>query len=161
NIFEKDGAIGWRERNLLVGRLDLVGVLQDQCTRMSSRNSMCAHKHDIGRFSSHPSFGNRHSRVLRPELQDDPCLTAARGNKPFDPFIVAAFAPRHSPYVIVREVQSLTTPCLDLIDKYISREDEIRLLAAIDERPWSTELRRRVQHYGYTYEYKQRSLSRE
>jgi alkylated DNA repair dioxygenase AlkB len=39
---------------------------------------------------------------------------------------------------------------------YLSEEDAARLIAAVDSEPWLTELRRRVQHYGWRYDYKRR-----
>ncbi len=47
---------------------------------------------------------------------------------------------------------------LQLIPDYISQEEHDRLLAAIDRQPWLTDLKRRVQHYGYRYDYKSRSV---
>ena len=41
---------------------------------------------------------------------------------------------------------------------YISKDEEAQLLHEIDANPWSTELSRRVQHYGYKYDYKARSI---
>jgi alkylated DNA repair dioxygenase AlkB len=49
-------------------------------------------------------------------------------------------------------------PGLTHIPDYISASDEELLLKAIDERPWLSELRRRVQHYGYKYDYKSRNI---
>ncbi|RSM77807.1 2OG-Fe(II) oxygenase [Kibdelosporangium aridum] len=37
--------------------------------------------------------------------------------------------------------------------------DEAALLAHIDAAPWSSELRRRVQHYGHRYDYGRRSVA--
>jgi alkylated DNA repair dioxygenase AlkB len=37
--------------------------------------------------------------------------------------------------------------------------DEAELLARIDVAPWSSELRRRVQHYGHRYDYGRRSVA--
>src|SRR5215213_4449850 len=45
---------------------------------------------------------------------------------------------------------------LTYIADYISESDERDLLAKIDQQAWSNELRRRVQHYGYRYDYKKR-----
>lgn len=45
-------------------------------------------------------------------------------------------------------------PGLQYIDEYITPDQERRLITAIDRREWLTHLKRRVQHYGYTYEYK-------
>src|SRR5262245_53933961 len=35
-----------------------------------------------------------------------------------------------------------------------------QLLREIDAQPWMTDLRRRVQHYGYRYDYRSRSVDR-
>lgn len=50
---------------------------------------------------------------------------------------------------------------LTLITDYITPTIEAELLATIDAAPWSDELRRRVQHYGYRYDYKSRSVTPE
>ena len=47
---------------------------------------------------------------------------------------------------------------LKLYNDVISIEEEERLLSAIDEQPWSSKLKRRVQHYGYTFNYVTRSV---
>ena len=39
---------------------------------------------------------------------------------------------------------------------FVSIEEEKALIDAIDRQYWSQELRRRVQHYGYRYDYKER-----
>lgn len=44
---------------------------------------------------------------------------------------------------------------------FISEEEERALLQAIDQEPWMTDLRRRVQHYGYRYDYSAKWLSEE
>ncbi len=41
---------------------------------------------------------------------------------------------------------------------FITDEDEAKLVALIDEAEWSTELQRRVQHYGWRYDYTQRQI---
>jgi alkylated DNA repair dioxygenase AlkB len=38
--------------------------------------------------------------------------------------------------------------------------EEVALLTQIDARPWLADLKRRVQHYGYKYNYKARAISR-
>jgi alkylated DNA repair dioxygenase AlkB len=40
----------------------------------------------------------------------------------------------------------------------LSAEAQGQLLREIDSQPWITELRRRVQHYGYRYDYRSRSV---
>lgn len=47
---------------------------------------------------------------------------------------------------------------LRLIGGYVSRNDERHLLQMIDANRWMTDLRRRVQHYGYRYDYKARAI---
>ena len=47
---------------------------------------------------------------------------------------------------------------LHCIPNFISEEEHDTLLTAIDERPWLTDLKRRVQHYGYKYDYKARNI---
>lgn len=47
---------------------------------------------------------------------------------------------------------------LRLLPGFITEEEERRLLAAIDDQAWSTQLKRRVQHYGYRYDYKARAV---
>ena len=41
---------------------------------------------------------------------------------------------------------------------FITEEEETKLLACIEGAEWSTELQRRVQHYGWRYDYKQRQI---
>ena len=41
---------------------------------------------------------------------------------------------------------------------FISEEEEAKLVAHIDGAEWSTELQRRVQHYGWRYDYTQRQI---
>ena len=41
---------------------------------------------------------------------------------------------------------------------FITEDEEAELLACIDGAEWSTELRRRVQHYGWRYDYKKRRV---
>lgn len=49
---------------------------------------------------------------------------------------------------------------LRYVPSFVSAADETRLLAAVDAEPWLADLKRRVQHYGYKYDYKARSISR-
>ena len=41
---------------------------------------------------------------------------------------------------------------------FVSKEEESTLVAVIDANEWNTELRRRVQHYGWKYDYTQREI---
>lgn len=47
---------------------------------------------------------------------------------------------------------------LNLIENYISEEEERNLIAQIDKQNWLNDLKRRVQHYGYKYDYKARRI---
>lgn len=55
----------------------------------------------------------------------------------------------------------MTIPGLSYIPEYISQQEEVELIRTIDAQPWITELKRRVQHYGYRYDYKARSVTPE
>lgn len=46
-----------------------------------------------------------------------------------------------------------------IMPSYISAEEEEELLSTIDHSPWLSDLRRRVQHYGWKYDYKARKVS--
>lgn len=43
--------------------------------------------------------------------------------------------------------------------EFITAEEERALLGAIDKSPWLNDLKRRVQHYGYRYDYKARTVT--
>ncbi len=54
-----------------------------------------------------------------------------------------------------------TEPEIDIsglayIPDFISAQEQDLLLSQIDQQPWLTDLKRRVQHYGYKYDYKAR-----
>lgn len=47
---------------------------------------------------------------------------------------------------------------LQYIPDFIDQTTQNQLLAAIDALPWLNDLKRRVQHYGYKYDYKKRAI---
>jgi alkylated DNA repair dioxygenase AlkB len=47
---------------------------------------------------------------------------------------------------------------LSLVEDFISTEDQQILVKWIDDQPWLTDLKRRVQHYGYRYDYRARTI---
>ena len=49
-------------------------------------------------------------------------------------------------------------PGLQYIPDYISSNEHDQLLSTIDAQPWLADLKRRVQHYGYRYDYKSRAV---
>lgn len=54
---------------------------------------------------------------------------------------------------------ALSIDGLRYVPHFISSEAEAALIQMIDQQPWITDLRRRVQHYGYRYDYKARGLA--
>lgn len=52
----------------------------------------------------------------------------------------------------------MAVPGLKYITEYVTQAEEERLLASVDAAPWLPDLRRRVQHYGYRYDYKARKV---
>lgn len=46
-------------------------------------------------------------------------------------------------------------------DEFITESEEHTLLAAVDTSHWSQDLQRRVQHYGYRYDYSKKGISQE
>jgi alkylated DNA repair dioxygenase AlkB len=50
-------------------------------------------------------------------------------------------------------------PGLRYLPDWLDATQELDLLARIDAAPWSTELRRRVQHYGHQYDYGRRAVA--
>lgn len=52
----------------------------------------------------------------------------------------------------------MDVPGLGYHPEYLGEAEEGGLLKAIDAEPWITDLKRRVQHYGYRYDYKARRV---
>lgn len=50
-------------------------------------------------------------------------------------------------------------PGLVYVSDFLSGEEERKIIARINESDWSSELKRRVQHYGWRYDYKARSVN--
>jgi len=55
---------------------------------------------------------------------------------------------------------SMNIAGLRYLTKYVDEAEEMRLLAEIEREPWLAALKRRVQHYGYRYDYKARKVDR-
>jgi alkylated DNA repair dioxygenase AlkB len=49
-------------------------------------------------------------------------------------------------------------PGLQYVPAFVAQPEEQDLVATIDAQPWLTVLKRRVQHYGYRYDYKARKV---
>ncbi|SEH02046.1 2OG-Fe(II) oxygenase superfamily protein [Nonomuraea solani] len=52
-------------------------------------------------------------------------------------------------------------PGLHYVSDWLASDSCATLLSAIDDAPWSAQLRRRVQHYGHRYDYGRRSVTRD
>mgnify|MGYP001291000750 CR=1 FL=1 len=59
----------------------------------------------------------------------------------------------------IEEQQAPDIEGLQYIPAFITKEEEHALIEAIDQSPWLTDLKRRVQHYGYKYDYKARTVT--
>jgi alkylated DNA repair dioxygenase AlkB len=49
--------------------------------------------------------------------------------------------------------------CLKCTPNYITEEQEHFLISKIDNQPWLNDLKRKVQHYGYKYDYRTRKIT--
>ncbi len=61
----------------------------------------------------------------------------------------------------IKTVPASVISDLSYIPDFIDKNTEVELLKNIDEQPWKQDLKRRVQHYGYAYDYKALSLTAE
>jgi alkylated DNA repair dioxygenase AlkB len=52
----------------------------------------------------------------------------------------------------------MDVPGLKYVAGFVGDQSESALLAAVDTESWLTDLKRRVQHYGYRYDYKSRRV---
>lgn len=50
---------------------------------------------------------------------------------------------------------------LQYIPNYITAAEQGSLIARIDKEPWRNDLKRRVQHYGYRYDYRVREIDKD
>lgn len=57
-----------------------------------------------------------------------------------------------------RPVVQLEVPGLTYVPNFLSEDEERKIIEEIDRIDWSRELRRRVQHYGWRYDYKARRV---
>ena len=60
--------------------------------------------------------------------------------------------------VVPANVPRRTIPGLDYAPDFLDEAQERRLIGWIDQQPWNSELKRRVQHYGWRYDYKAREV---
>ena len=55
---------------------------------------------------------------------------------------------------------SPTIADLSVLPEFITKQEEQALLECLDQEPWMSDLKRRVQHYGYRYDYRARKIDR-
>jgi len=63
------------------------------------------------------------------------------------------FEPKNIESIIEKQISGLK-----YIANYINQQDSLELLKLIDLQPWLLDLKRRVQHYGYKYDYRNRAI---
>ncbi|MGB2925356.1 MAG: alpha-ketoglutarate-dependent dioxygenase AlkB [Limnothrix sp.] len=59
-----------------------------------------------------------------------------------------------------RKRDYLGIPGLVYVQGLLTNSEQVNILAEIDKMPWQNDLKRRVQHYGYKYDYKARSINK-
>lgn len=57
------------------------------------------------------------------------------------------------------ELRPLEIPGLDYLPEFLDESEERRIVEEIDRGEWSRELSRRVQHYGWLYDYRRRTVA--
>ena len=60
------------------------------------------------------------------------------------------------PEAIVPDISGLS-----YVPDFVTAREEHTLIEAIDRQPWLGDLKRRVQHYGYKYDYKARTVTKD
>ncbi len=61
--------------------------------------------------------------------------------------------------VAVTHTDSTLPPGAEYVSDFITLAEERRVVDILDANRWSLDLKRRVQHYGYRYDYKMRTIS--
>lgn len=61
----------------------------------------------------------------------------------------------------VASTASVEVPGLEVYLDFVVEREAQDLMAAIDDRPWDTTIKRRVQHYGYAFDYAQLAIAQE
>lgn len=61
----------------------------------------------------------------------------------------------------VESTAGIEVPGLELIPEFVTEDEAEALLAAVDDRPWDSTIKRRVQHYGHVFDYARLTLAEE
>ncbi|MFN5589280.1 MAG: hypothetical protein ACK48P_05545, partial [Holosporales bacterium] len=70
-----------------------------------------------------------------------------------------ALLPGFSELARPADTKPIDVPGLSLLLDFITEAEERELLSVIDQQPWLADLQRRVQHYGYRYDYTARQVT--
>ena len=70
--------------------------------------------------------------------------------------LLDAFSPFDQNAAVLADVDGLR-----YVQDFLSEEEQQRTLREIDRAPWKDDLKRRVQHYGWRYDYQSRIVSRD
>jgi alkylated DNA repair dioxygenase AlkB len=70
-----------------------------------------------------------------------------------------AFLPGFSEFARPPDTKPVDVPGLSLLPDFITEDEAMELLSVIDQQPWLADLQRRVQHYGYRYDYTARQVT--
>eukprot|EP00250_Pteridium_aquilinum_P013503 c21374_g1_i1 orf=43-1125(+) len=99
-----------------------------------------------------------HAQAAQAALHGLPCPSL--GNRVLHiQYSVARLSTMVKEPVPVFEAASETgIPGLHLFQNFVGEDIEQEILAAVDERPWQVLSKRRVQHYGYEFQYKIRNV---
>ena len=116
----------------------------------------------IGEILPRPVFGaEQEVRTARVDPEAAPQLpelerVGAKSNAKLKP----RTAPKSKPRTSKKVVATLTVAPsgLKLLTDFISADEERTLLATIDDQPWDEGMARKVQHYGWKYDYKARKV---
>lgn len=72
---------------------------------------------------------------------------------------VNAFLPGFSEFARPPDAKPGDVPGMSMLPEFITEDEERELLSVIDQHPWLADLQRRVQHYGYRYDYTARQVT--
>jgi alkylated DNA repair dioxygenase AlkB len=70
-----------------------------------------------------------------------------------------AFLPGFLEFARSPDTKPVDVPGMSLLPEFITEAEERELLSVIDQQPWLADLQRRVQHYGYRYDYTTRQVT--
>ena len=135
--------------NGLERRLEVQGTVR---MRLSAAATVVEDVFDVEAF--------RRAVAVEAGTLPDPPLATVRLGDVREPQTAAGGTLPDPPLATVRAVRFEPTdvPGLSYVPDFLGEREETGIVAAIDAADWSTELQRRVQHYGWRYDYKARQI---